>query len=131
MIILSCMDLDLMFREEWHAPLNEKSSIDEKVNIEKWDRSNHMGLMIMKHSIPETFRGYTSEEKHATKFLKEIEQRFEKNEKAKTSTFLANLVSMKYKEKGNIRECIKDMSHFASKLKLTSSYPIVCKKRKG
>ena len=57
-----------------------------------------------------------SEEKNAKKFLEEIKQRFAKNEKVETSTLLANLVSMKYKGKENIKEYIMEMSHVASKL---------------
>ena len=34
MIVLDCMDLDLTFPEERHAPLNDKSSTDDKVNME-------------------------------------------------------------------------------------------------
>ncbi|XP_075489531.1 uncharacterized protein LOC142528374 [Primulina tabacum] len=111
------MDLDFALREERHVPLTEGGSADEKANMDKWDRSNRMSLMIMKRSIPETFWGSMSEEKVATKFLEEIEQRFAKNEKAETSTLLPNLVSMKYKGKGNIRGYIMEMSHIASKLK--------------
>ena len=117
MIVLGCMDLDLALREEQPAPLSENSSNYDKKNMERWERSNRMSLMIMKRSIPETFRGSMSEEKNATKFLKEIEQRFAKNEKAETSTLLANLVSMKYKGNGNVREYIMEMSNLASKLK--------------
>ena len=40
-----------------------------------------------------------------------------KNDKAKTSTLLQNLISMKYKGNGNIREYIMEMSHIASKVK--------------
>ena len=58
-----------------------------------------------------------SEDKNDTKFLKEIGQCFAKHKKAETSTLLANLVSMKYKGKGNISEYIIEMSHIASKLK--------------
>ena len=36
---------------------------------------------------------------------------------AETSTLLANLISMRYKGKGNIMEYIMEMSHLASKLK--------------
>ncbi|XP_075478716.1 uncharacterized protein LOC142519555 [Primulina tabacum] len=117
MIVLGCMDLDFALREDRPVPLTEGASADEKANMDKWDRFNRMSLMIMKRSIPETFRGSMSEEKVATKFLEEIEQRFAKNEKGETSTLLANLVSMKYKRKGNIREYIMEMSHIASKLK--------------
>ena len=81
MIVLGCMDLDLAFREEQPAPLSDKSSTDDKLNMERWDRSNCMSLMIIKRFIPETFRGSMSKEKDATKFLEKIEQCFAKNEK--------------------------------------------------
>ena len=73
MIVLGCMDLDLVLREERPAPLSDKSSTDDKVNMERWDCSNRLSHMILKHSIPETFRGSMSEEKDVTKFLEEIE----------------------------------------------------------
>lgn len=75
--------------------------------------------MIMKRGIPEAFRGaITNDNIIASKFLEEIHNRFVKNDKAETSTLLANLISMKYKGKGNFREYIMEMSHLASKLKV-------------
>ncbi|XP_024027459.1 uncharacterized protein LOC112093391 [Morus notabilis] len=72
----------------------------------------------MKRGIPETFKGAVSEKVTTAKeFLKEIQKHFAKNDKAETSTILSNLISMKYKRKGNIKEYIMDMSHLASKLK--------------
>ncbi|KAF1881336.1 hypothetical protein Lal_00023372 [Lupinus albus] len=53
----------------------------------------------------------------ARKILEEIEQYFAKNEKAKTSNLLAKLISMKYRDKGNIRVYIMEMSNFKLKLK--------------
>ncbi|XP_020249338.1 uncharacterized protein LOC109826734 [Asparagus officinalis] len=50
-------------------------------------------------------------------FLTDIEKKFVKNEKAEIGTLLTNLISMKFKGKGNIREYILEMSHLASKLK--------------
>ena len=50
-------------------------------------------------------------------FLEEIKNIFAKNEKSETSTLSANLISMKYKVTGNIREYIMEMSHFTSKLR--------------
>ncbi|KAI3463922.1 hypothetical protein Pfo_020585, partial [Paulownia fortunei] len=117
MIVLGCMDLDLALRIERPPTLTDESSSEAKRDLEKWDRSNRMSLMIMKRSIPETFRGAMSEEDSAKKFLEDIEKRFAKNEKAETSTLLANLVSLRYKGKGNIREYIMEMSNLASKLK--------------
>ena len=77
-----------------------------------------MCLMIIKKAIPEAFRGTISETiKTTEEFLEEIKNRFAKNEKSKTSTLLENLISMRYKGNGNIREYIMEMSHLASKLR--------------
>lgn len=117
-IVLGVMDLDLALRIEQPAALVANSSIEEKREFEKWDRSNRMSLMIMRRAVPEVFRDTTSEQAITAKgFLDSLEQRFAKNEKAETSTLLAKLISMKYKGKGNIREYIMEMSHLVSKLK--------------
>ena len=55
--------------------------------------------------------------KTTKEFLEEIKNRFVKNEKSETSTLLENLISMRYKGNGNIREYIMEMSHLASKLR--------------
>ncbi|KAH6785841.1 hypothetical protein C2S51_038296 [Perilla frutescens var. frutescens] len=117
LIILGCMDLDYSLRVDKPASLTDASSADEKWNFEKWDRSNRVSLMIIKRGIPEAFRGTASEKiTTARECLAEIEKRFVKNDKVETSTLLANLISLKYKGKRNIREYIMQMSHIASKL---------------
>ena len=74
--------------------------------------------MIMKHSILEAFRSIVSDKVTTTnEFLVEIEKQFNKNEKAETSTFLTNLISIRYKGKWKIRKYIMEVSHLASKLK--------------
>ncbi|XP_022878635.1 uncharacterized protein LOC111396430 [Olea europaea var. sylvestris] len=118
LIVLSCMDLNFALRIEQHTPLTKESSPDEKNNLEKWDRSNRVSLMIIKRGILKAFRGADAEEVSNTKeFLAEIEKRFAKNDKAETSTLLQSLISMKYRGKGTIRKYIMEMSHIASKLK--------------
>lgn len=72
----------------------------------------------MRCAVPEVFRDSTSEQATIAKgFLDSLEQRFAKNKKVETSTLLAKLISMKYKDKGNIMEYIMEMSHLISKLK--------------
>ncbi|KAK6143281.1 hypothetical protein DH2020_023629 [Rehmannia glutinosa] len=118
LIILGCMDLDYALRVEQPLSLTDASSAEEKRNFEKWERSNCVSLMIIKRVILEAFRGTTSEEvTTASEYLVKIEKRFVKNDKAETSTLLANLISLKYKGKENIREYIMEMSHLASKLR--------------
>ena len=117
-IVLGVMDLNLALRVSSPAPLTVESSSDEKRDIERWEKSNRMCLMIIKKAILEAFRGTVSETiKTAKEFLEEIKNRFAKNEKFETSTLLANLISMRYKGNGNIREYIMEMSHLASKLR--------------
>ncbi|KAK6160360.1 hypothetical protein DH2020_003741 [Rehmannia glutinosa] len=118
LIILGCMDLDYALRVEQPPSLTDASSAEEKRNFEKWERSNRVSMMIIKCGIPEAFRGTVSEEvTTANEYLVEIEKCFVKNDKAETTTFLANLISLKYKGKGNIKEYIMEMSHIASTLR--------------
>ena len=73
--------------------------------------------MIIKKVILDSFRGIIFDTIKTTKeFLEKIKNRFAKNEKSETSTLLENLISMKYKGTGNIREYIMEMSHLTSKL---------------
>ena len=82
-IVLSVMDLDLTLRVSSPAPLTVESSSDEKRDIERWEKSNLMCLMIIKKTILEAFRGTISETiKTAKEFLEEIKNRFAKNEKS-------------------------------------------------
>ena len=47
MIYLGCMDLDLLFRMDKPASPADESTYSQKVQYEKWERSNRLGLMIM------------------------------------------------------------------------------------
>ena len=80
-IVLGVMDLDLALRVSSPAPLTVESSSKEKRDIERWDKSNPVCLMIIKKAILEAFEGTISETiKTAKEFLEEIKNRFAKNE---------------------------------------------------
>ncbi|RDY11445.1 hypothetical protein CR513_03890, partial [Mucuna pruriens] len=113
-IVLGYMDLDLVLWEK--EPISTMDNLQE-VRIEKWEHSNRMCLMTMKHSILEAFWGFISESQSANIFLEEIEQFFSKNEKANTNNLLAKLIFMKYKGRGNIREYIMEVFNLSTKLK--------------
>ena len=118
LIVLGVMDLDLALRADSPPPLTDNSTSEAKREMERWEKSNRMCMMIMKKAIPEAFRGTMSDKIITAKeFLADIEKRFVKNEKAEIGTLLTNLISMRYKGKGNVREYIMEMSHLASKLK--------------
>ena len=76
------MDLDLALRIEQPSSPTNSSSFEEKKFYEMWERSNQMSLMIIKHSILETFRGVVSKEgTNAKQFLAEIKKCFAKSYK--------------------------------------------------
>nr|KYP46417.1 Retrovirus-related Pol polyprotein from transposon TNT 1-94 [Cajanus cajan] len=109
LIVLRVMDLDLALKISHPYLLQE---------MEMWEKSNRMSIMIMKKAILEAFRSTISVNINTAKeFLAKIEKRFVKNEKSEIGTLLANLISKTYMGKGNIREYIMEMSHIASKLK--------------
>ncbi|RVX03812.1 Retrovirus-related Pol polyprotein from transposon TNT 1-94 [Vitis vinifera] len=116
-IVLGCMDLDFALREDRPLDLTSTSTAEQRSTMEKWERSNRMSLMIMKHSILEAIRGAIPEETQAKAFLDQIANRFAANEKVETSTILSKLVSMRYKGKENIREYIMEMSNIVTRLK--------------
>ncbi|RVW36909.1 Retrovirus-related Pol polyprotein from transposon TNT 1-94 [Vitis vinifera] len=116
-IVLGCMDLDYALREDRLPDLTSASIAEQMTIMEKWERSNRMSLMIMKHSIPKAIRGAIPKETIAKTFLDHIANRFAANEKVKTITILSKLVSMWYKGKENIREYIMEMSNLVTRLK--------------
>ena len=58
------MDLDYALREDRPPDLTSASTstAEQRSIMEKWERSNRMSLMIMKHSILEAIRGAILEE---------------------------------------------------------------------
>ena len=116
--LFGCNDLDLTLQKERPATPSYSSSSIDRVNYEKWERSSHMTLMVIKFGILEAFKGAIFEGIiNAKEFLVEIEKQFTNNDKAETTHTFLHLITMKYKGKGNVREQIMETSHIASKLK--------------
>ncbi|XP_024025630.1 uncharacterized protein LOC112092803 [Morus notabilis] len=55
------MDLDLILRVDQHAALTDKSTSDDKREMEKWERPNCISLIVMKRAIPKAFRSTMSD----------------------------------------------------------------------
>ena len=76
-IVLAVMDLDIALRDDSLPPLKNKSIPDDKREIDRWEKSNHICIMIMKKVILEAFRGSTTKKATvAKKSLTQIEHRF-------------------------------------------------------
>ncbi|RVW80524.1 hypothetical protein CK203_053586 [Vitis vinifera] len=91
-IVLGCMDLDYALREDRPPDLTSASTTKQRSITKKWEQSNRMSLMIMKHSSPEAIRGAIPEETRAKTFLDQIANRFAANEKVERSTILSTKV---------------------------------------
>ncbi|KAH7857501.1 hypothetical protein Vadar_013417 [Vaccinium darrowii] len=89
------MDLDYALRVDEPAKLTDNSTAEEKSIYEKWERSNRMSLMIIKHSISYTIRGAMPGEENAKKFLSQIADRFVASEKVEACTLFSKLVTMR------------------------------------
>ena len=66
------MDLDYALRTDEPLAITDKSTVEEKANYEKWERSNRMCLMVMKHTIPITIRGFMPDKVSAKSFSAEL-----------------------------------------------------------
>ena len=80
------MDLEYAIWLNDPSALTNDSTKEQRANFEKWEHSNRISLMLMKHSIPDTIRGATPKEENAKNFLSQIATRFIGSEKVKTST---------------------------------------------
>ena len=47
-IVLGFIDLDHALRADEPLAITNKLTVEEKINYEKWERSNRMCLMVMK-----------------------------------------------------------------------------------
>ncbi|CAI9782833.1 unnamed protein product [Fraxinus pennsylvanica] len=83
MIVFRVIDLDIALRDNQLATLTDKSTSNDKREMENWKQSNRISLMVIKRAISEAFRGTMSDKVTTAKgFLEDLEKRFAKNEKA-------------------------------------------------
>ena len=74
LIVLAVMDFDLVLMVDSPPPFTDEGTPDDKREIERWERSNCICIMIMKRAIPEVFKGSMPEKAtKAKEFFAEIE----------------------------------------------------------
>ena len=86
-IVLGFMHLNYTLRTNKPSAITDKNTVEEKANYEKWERSNRMCLMVMKHTIPITIRGAMPDS--AKSFLAEVVDQFTKLDKVEASMHLS------------------------------------------
>ena len=116
-IVFGCMDLDYALREPTPTKPTYESTNEQKVLYEKWERSNHVSLMIMKGSIAPTIHGAIPDSNNAMSYIKSVEKQFLGTSKSLASTLMIKMITMKYDGHSSVREHIMKMSDMASQLK--------------
>jgi hypothetical protein len=108
-IILGCLDLDITLQQDKPPVFVEDSSENVQNAHAWWMRSNRLCLKVMQMTISESFRGPISDSTFILGYLKELEQRFVRNEKVEIGILLNKLCTMKYNGKNNVREYILEL----------------------
>ncbi|KAG6507747.1 hypothetical protein ZIOFF_033098 [Zingiber officinale] len=89
---------------------------DKKYAYEKWERPNHLSLMIMKGFISSDIRGGVPNSENAKDFLDFIEEQFQSSSKALAATLIIKMVTSKYNDLGSVRGHILRMNDMAAQL---------------
>ncbi|KAL4554216.1 hypothetical protein LXL04_037399 [Taraxacum kok-saghyz] len=116
-LALGVMELDHALRFDPPEALNEKSTTEQKLFYDKWERSNRMSLMIIKNSISMPIRGAIPDSENAKTYLESVEEQFRGTSKAHASTLILKMLTKKYDRSSGVREHIMMMTDMANKLK--------------
>ena len=73
-----------------------------------------MRLIVIKHTIFITIKGFMPDKDSAKSFLIEVVDQFIKLDKIEANTHLSKLINMRYNGKENIRKYIMKMSNLIS-----------------
>ncbi|GAV80105.1 UBN2_2 domain-containing protein [Cephalotus follicularis] len=116
-IVLGVMDLDHALRIDTPAAITAQSTIEQRAPYEKWERSNHMSLLIMKSSISVAIRGAIPDSNDAKTYLASVEEQFKGSSKAHASTLIMKMLTTRYDGTSGVCEYIMMMNDMSSKLK--------------
>ncbi|XP_035844180.1 uncharacterized protein LOC118490573 [Helianthus annuus] len=116
-LTLGMVDLDYALRHDPPAALTAESTTDQKIEHEKWERSNRMSLMVIKNSISSAIRGAIPDSENAKEYLNSVEEQFKGSSKAHASSLILKMLTTKYEGISDVREHIMMMSDMAHKLK--------------
>lgn len=94
LLTLSLLDLNLALRVKEPSIPTESSTLEAKANYERWERSNHLSLILIKAYISQSIRSYISNRNMVRAYMKAIAEQFVSSDKALSVTFVKRLSSM-------------------------------------
>ena len=126
--MLGLSDYDSALREDKPAALGPNASNEDlrtyNSNLEKWEKSNKMALMVLKATISNAIKEAIPDKKEngeeltGKEFFASIEKNFKSSSKTYASTLIMKMCTSRYDGKGGIREHIMSMCDMAAKLKV-------------
>ncbi|GMP42000.1 hypothetical protein CsSME_00011892 [Camellia sinensis var. sinensis] len=111
------MDLDLALRVDEPPIPTESSTLTERASYERWERSNHLSLTLIKSHISKGIRGSIPDCDKVKVFMKAIEEQFVTPDKALANTLVKKLSSMRLNGSKGVHEHIMEMRDIAAQLK--------------
>ena len=97
------MGYDLVLSEDEPQALDDNNTTEQRLKFEKWEKANHMALLVIKRFIGEAVRGDIPATNKAKDFLEAIEAKFKVSKKREMGNLMTTLTTLKYDGKGNVR----------------------------
>ncbi|XP_027124206.1 uncharacterized protein [Coffea arabica] len=114
---LRCRDLDLALHEN-EPPIPMDSSLsNEKAAYERWERSNHLNLKLIKSHNNQSIKGSIPDCDPVKAYMKAIDEQFVSSDKVLASSLMKKFARMTFDKSGSVREHIMEMKDIAAKLK--------------
>ena len=111
------MYLDLALRiDELASPTEQSFQVDCTL-YERWKRSNHLSMMVIKTHVSQSIRGSIPECRTIKELMGAIDEQFVSFDKAQDKTLMEKLCSMRLKGTESVRGHIMEMRDIATQLK--------------
>ncbi|XP_038722042.1 uncharacterized protein LOC120014193 [Tripterygium wilfordii] len=116
-VYLAMTRSDLALRIE-EPKLTDASTASEKTQHGQWEESNRLCLMIMEYTMDRTVRQSIrkTEGITASEYLKLVEAKYTKLDKAEKGTMMKLLTTTKYDRSSGVRSHIMKLTHYFNKL---------------
>ncbi|KAJ1388503.1 gag-polypeptide of LTR copia-type [Sesbania bispinosa] len=109
--------MDLSLREEEPPVLTPQSAVVQRASHKKWEHSNRVCLMVMKHTMEMSIQQSIPENDKAKDFLRSVGEKFNTFDKAQKGQYLSLLEKTKYDGVSGVREHMMKLVHYYNKLK--------------
>ncbi|XP_026416209.1 uncharacterized protein LOC113311604 [Papaver somniferum] len=112
---LGVQDIDLAVQIE-KPVVDDKSSIEDKDILKKWERSDRLSIQLMRMHIDENTKGSLFEPKIGKDFMEIVKERFKIADKFLTGKLMVDLTTTKYNNAPSMHQHVIEMRNIATKL---------------